>query len=87
MARMNVSIAEGLLRELHASVPPRRRSAFVAEAVREKLARLGQELAVRGAAGSWSNEGRPDPETFTRELRERWRGRDYEPAGWTAHDG
>lgn len=72
MARMNLAISEELLDELRSTVPARRRSAFIAEAVREKLARLRQVRAAEASAGAWSDEGRDEPEKEIRALREGW---------------
>ncbi len=72
MAQMNVSFDDTLLEQLKALVPARRRSAFISEAVMDKLAILEQERAVIAAAGAWSNKGRADPEKDLRRSREGW---------------
>lgn len=72
MARMNLAIADDLLAALETAVPARQRSAFVTEAVREKLERLQQMRAAAASAGAWSDEGRDDPETELRRLRAAW---------------
>lgn len=75
MTHMNVSLAEELAEELTALVPRRRRSAFVAAAIAEKLARERQGLVVAETAGAWSNQDRADPEQGVREAREAWAAR------------
>ncbi|HEX9737304.1 MAG TPA: hypothetical protein VGG06_35515 [Thermoanaerobaculia bacterium] len=72
---MNVSIKESLVEELRRFVPVRQRSLFIAEAVRDKLDHLKQERAVRAGAGTWSAEGRADPEEEVREWRRAWKDR------------
>jgi hypothetical protein len=72
MTHMNVSLAEALAEELSHLVPRRRRSAFVAAAIAEKLARERQARAVAETAGAWSNQDRDDPDADLRALREGW---------------
>jgi hypothetical protein len=67
---MNITLPPRLLGELKRRVPPRRRSEFIADAVREKLARAGQAEAAAAAAGSWSDEGRGDAAEEVRRLRD-----------------
>jgi hypothetical protein len=69
---MNITLPSRLLGELKRRVPPRRRSEFIAEAVREKLARAGQAEAAAAAAGAWSDEGRGDAAAEVRRLRDAW---------------
>lgn len=75
MTRLNVSIKESLVAELRRFVPAGNRSLFIAEAVQDKLDLLKQEQAVRAAAGTWSAEGRADPEEEVREWRRSWKDR------------
>jgi len=75
MAQMNVSFSDAILEELRRIIPRRQRSAFITQAVREKLEIYKQEQAVREAAGSWSGEGRSDPDKELRKLRESWDSR------------
>jgi len=63
MARTNVILPDELLKEVDRIVGPRRRSAFIAEAVRERLARLKFLKALEQAAGAWSDESHPDLRT------------------------
>ena len=81
--RMNVSLPARLLGELKRRVPARRRSEFIAEAVREKLARAAQAEAAAAAAGAWSDEGRGDAVGEVRRLREGW-AEARPPASWIA---
>lgn len=84
--RMNVSFPARLLGDLKRKVPPRRRSEFVAEAVREKLARLGQAEALAAAAGSWTDQGRGDAGAEVRALRDAW-AEARPPVSWVAEGG
>ena len=76
MGHMNLSLPDDLIAELRRAVPDRRRSAFVAEAIRDRLALIAQVDAVRETAGAWSSEGRPDPAEDIRKGREDWQGRE-----------
>jgi hypothetical protein len=69
---MNLSLPDELLDELRRVVPPRQRSAFVVEAIRERLALVAQIDAVRESAGTWPNKGRHDPAKRIRAEREAW---------------
>ena len=73
MARINISLRTDLADELSRVVPARKRSAFIAAAVEEKLRRERQVRAARAAAGAWSGEGRGDVEAELRALRDRTR--------------
>jgi metal-responsive CopG/Arc/MetJ family transcriptional regulator len=75
MTRLNVVFADDLARELRQLVPNRKRSRFIAEAVEEKLRLLKQVQAIQATAGSWSSEGRQDPEEEIRALRSTWEDR------------
>jgi metal-responsive CopG/Arc/MetJ family transcriptional regulator len=44
MARINISLADDLFEELRQAVPPRRRSRFIAESVKESLSRKKAKL-------------------------------------------
>ena len=74
MVRTHVMLPESLVEELDATVEPRRRSAFVEAAIREKLLRERQRTSLRSTAGglrskpgaAWS----ADPSTWVRSLRE-----------------
>lgn len=72
MTRVAIPFDDPLLTLLRSLVPEDHRDQFVADAVREKLARLEQRRAVLAAAGSWSSKDRPDPSDFIRDLREGW---------------
>ena len=75
MAHMNVSLSQEVLAQLTHAVPKRQRSAFIAAAVGEKLARERQAVAARAAAGAWSDEGRGDATDEVRRRREEWMNR------------
>jgi len=72
MGHMNLSLPDELLDELRRAVPPRQRSAFVVDAIRERLALIAQVDAVRESAGSWSSTGRGDPAKQIKADREAW---------------
>lgn len=72
MTRINVVFEDVLADELRCLVPNRQRSQFIAAAVQERLSLLKQVKAVQATAGSWSSEGRADPEEEIRGLRNAW---------------
>jgi hypothetical protein len=72
MARMNVIFKDELLEEIRELVPVRQRSEFIEAAVRNRLALLRQEKAVRAAFGAWSEKDRLSPEEEIRQSRESW---------------
>jgi len=72
MARMNVIFKDELLEEIRELVPVRQRSEFIEDAVRDRLALLRQERAVRAAFGAWSEQERLSPEKEIRQSRETW---------------
>jgi len=76
MGSVNISLPDDLAEELRRLVPARRRSAFIAEAIRERMALLRQIEAVSESAGTWSSEGREDPSAEVREQREGWSARE-----------
>jgi hypothetical protein len=75
MARMNVVFEDALLEEMRALVPSRRRSVFIEEAVRARLAQLRQIQAAEAAAGAWGDEGRGEPSQDIEENRHAWADR------------
>lgn len=60
MSRTNVMLPDDLLDQIDRVAGSRRRSAFLAEAAREKLARIRFERAAARAFGSWTDSGHPD---------------------------
>jgi predicted transcriptional regulator len=76
MGSVNISLPDDLTEELRRLVPARRRSAFIAEAIRERMALLRQIEAVRESAGTWSSEGRGNPSVEVQEQREGWSARE-----------
>ncbi|HLQ63251.1 MAG TPA: hypothetical protein VK201_00895 [bacterium] len=74
--RTNVMLPEGLLGEIDRVAGARRRSAFLAEAAREKLARLRFDRAAARAFGAWKDAAHPDLMTDVdlARYRERLRG-------------
>jgi metal-responsive CopG/Arc/MetJ family transcriptional regulator len=72
MARMNVIFKDELLEEIRALIPVRQRSEFIEGAVRDRLALLRQEKAVRAAFGAWSEQERLSSDEEIRRSREGW---------------
>lgn len=61
--RVHISLDEELVRELDEIVGPRGRSAFIEQAVRDRVEREGRWKKMRSAIGSISDEGHPwDPD-------------------------
>lgn len=60
MAHLNISLDQGLADELVRTVPRRQRSAYVAAAIGEKIARDRQVAGIRESACAWDNGGRGD---------------------------
>lgn len=76
--KVTVILPRSLLERLREHVPPRQRSAFIAEAVEEKLALQEQLAAIEETAGCWSDEDHPELRTdedidrWLAELRNSW---------------
>lgn len=60
MSRTNVMLPDELLVEIDRVAGARRRSAFLADAAREKLRRIRFERAAARAFGSWTDAEHPD---------------------------
>jgi len=79
--KMTVSLPKTLLERLKERVPPRRRSAFIAEAVEERLALEDQLQAIEESAGCWRDEDHPklmsdeDIDSWLDLLRGSWHAR------------
>lgn len=58
--RTNVTLPDALLKEIDRHAGTRRRSAFLAEAAREKLTRLGFQRVAAQAFGAWKDVDHPD---------------------------
>lgn len=72
MMRTNVVLPEELVREIDRIAGRRKRSQFIVEAIRERLAKLRFAEALAEAAGAWSDENHPDlatQEDINRYLR------------------
>ncbi len=74
--RTNAVLPAGLLGEIDSVAGERRRSAFLMEAAREKLARLRFDRASARAFGAWTDAAHPDLMTDVdlARYRERIRG-------------
>lgn len=57
--KVTVSLPKGLLERLNQTVPSRKRSLFITEAIEEHLDLLEQISALEEAAGAWSLENHP----------------------------
>lgn len=76
--KTTVVFPQSLLRRLRERVPVRQRSAFIVEAVEEKLALEEQLAAIEETAGCWSDEDHPELKTdedidrWLSEIRQSW---------------
>ena len=73
--RVNVVFPDDLLEELRRLIPARKRSELIVKATAEKLAIIRQQLALKRAAGAWTDENHPDlntPEDLSRWRRSLW---------------
>ncbi len=57
--KATITLPKGLLKRLNKTVPNRKRSLFIAEAIEEQLDLIEQGSALEEAAGSWSLENHP----------------------------
>ena len=81
--KITLSLPTTLAEQLKALVPPRQRSAFVAEALRERLEEEETLTVLEETAGIWSDENYPefatdkDIDRWLRELRASWTVTDF----------
>lgn len=73
--RINVTLPHDLVDEIDRVAGARRRSAFLAEAAREKLARLRFDQVATQAFGAWKDEDHPELATDAGVRRFLTRGR------------
>lgn len=79
--KMTISLPVALAERLRALVPQRKRSAFIAEALEERLALAEQAQALEETAGIWTDERHPEMATgedidrWLAELRGDWKER------------
>ena len=84
--KITLSLPTTLAEQLKALVPPRQRSAFVAEALRERLEEEETLTVLEETAGIWSDENYPefatdkDIDHWLRELRASWTVTDFAEA-------
>ena len=84
--KITLSLPTTLAEQLKALVPPRQRSAFVAEALRERLEEEETLTVLEETAGIWSDENYPefatdkDIDRWLRELRASWTVTDFAEA-------
>ncbi len=76
--KVTVTLSKGLLERLNKTVPSRKRSLFISEAIEEQLDLIEQASALEEAAGAWSTDNHPtlqDDEgvdTWLKEARQGW---------------
>jgi Arc/MetJ-type ribon-helix-helix transcriptional regulator len=70
MRKVTVSLPVALLEWLDSKVEGRKRSAFIAEAIAEKLNLVEQAEAIEASAGAWKDEDYPH--MATEEDIDRW---------------
>ena len=76
--KLTISLPRSLAERFKASVPPRRRSTFIATMLEEHLAMEEQAQALDESAGCWSDELHPematseDIDAWLATLRGRW---------------
>lgn len=58
--RINVTLPEGLLRELRSYIPRPQRNQFVVDLVEREIRRLRLVRALQESAGAWLPEDHPD---------------------------
>jgi len=58
--KTQIVLPDSLMSELRKSVPNRRRSRFIAEAVEERLRVIKFQKALKEAAGCWTDANHPD---------------------------
>ncbi|MEI7903499.1 MAG: hypothetical protein WCK89_24940 [bacterium] len=77
--KVTLTLPQSLLIRLDATVPGRKRSRFIAEAIEERLAIAEQLTALEETAGAWSDERHPamqseaDIDQWLANLRAAWR--------------
>jgi hypothetical protein len=77
--KVTLTLPQSLLIRLDATVPGRKRSRFIAEAIEERLAIAEQLAALEETAGAWSDERHPDMQSeadidqWLASLRAAWR--------------
>ncbi len=84
--KVTILFPEDILKLLDARVPQRKRSAFIVDAVVEKLALEEQVAAIEESAGAWRDDDHPElrtPEDIDRwlsSLRAAWTRAPEEPS-------
>lgn len=82
-AKITLSLPKTLVERLKALVPPRQRSAFVAQALQERLEEEETLAVLEETFGAWSDEDYPefatdeDIDRWLREFRASWTPRDF----------
>jgi len=79
--KVHVSIPEDIIKVVDAQVGQHKRSQWIIETIREKLARMNLVEAIDSAAGSWKEENHPElkdgSDKWVRSLRESSEERHY----------
>ena len=76
--KVTVTLPKGLLERLNKTVPSRKRSLFISEAIEEQLNLIEQASALEETAGAWSLDNHPTMEddegidTWLKESRQGW---------------
>ena len=76
--KVTVTLPKGLIKRLNQTVPSRKRSLFIKEAIEEHLDLIEQAAALEETAGAWSLENHPDMgdnegiEAWLKESRRSW---------------
>ncbi|MEE8389691.1 MAG: hypothetical protein V3S14_02695 [Anaerolineae bacterium] len=84
--KITLSLPTTLVERLKTLVPPRQRSAFVAEALQERLEEAETLAVLEETAGIWSDEDYPefatdkDIDRWLREFRASWTVPDFSEA-------
>ena len=76
--KVTVTLSEELLERLNKTVPSRKRSLFISEAIEEQLDLIEQASALEETAGAWSLDNHPTMEDdagidkWLKESRQGW---------------
>jgi len=79
--KTQIVLPEPLMDELRKTIPNRRRSQFIAEAIEERLRAMKFQKALKESAGCWSDANHPDLKSqgdvnrFLRRFRARFKRR------------
>lgn len=60
VSRINITLPTDLAEDLRKTISSRERSKVIAEAVKEKIARIKREKSLKKLKGMWTKAGGPD---------------------------